>query len=353
MRRLVLLGSSCLVVACGPIEVDSPFENPISDGTVTPPAESSEGEPGSTSTDGSTGDATDPDSSGGAPVCGNGVREGEELCDVEDFGDLTCVTEGFGAGTLVCGASCQTYATDGCYTCGDAVIQAAEDCEGPLDPSVTCEAAGFTEGALACDMVTCLYDTSGCSLCGNGIVEGTEPCDGDDVGGMTCADMGFTDGTLACQAGACMLDLSGCTGGNYVQDFEGGSIPSEFDGSGTAVWGVDSGNPIAGSFSAASGLISHSQTSNLSLAVNYAVAGTVAFMHEESTEGSFDYLEFYVDGVLQQEWSGTNAAQLASYPVAAGNHTLEWRYTKDGSVNSGSDRVWIDDLVLTGGVPTG
>ena len=41
MRRLVLLGSwigSSCVLACGPIEVDSPFDDPISDGTVTPPA---------------------------------------------------------------------------------------------------------------------------------------------------------------------------------------------------------------------------------------------------------------------------------------------------------------------------
>jgi hypothetical protein len=362
MRRLVLLGlSSCLSsgLGCGEIDVDSPFQNPVSEGsTGNPPAESSGGGDPSTSSGGpSTGEATEPDpdsSSGGGPaVCGDGVREGAELCDGEDFGDISCESEGYTAGTLVCGESCMTYATDGCYICGNGLLEVAEDCDGPLGPGVTCESAGFTEGTIACDMVTCLYDTSGCSLCGNGIVEGAEPCDADDVGGMSCTDVGFDGGMLACEVGACALDLSGCTGGMYIQDFEGGAIPAEFDSSGTAVWIADSSNPIAGSFSAANGDIGDSQNSILTLAVDYSIAGTVAFTHEEATEANYDYLRFWVDGAEQQSWSGTNAPQMASYPVAAGNHTFEWRYTKDGSVSTPLDRVWVDDIVLTGGVPTG
>ena len=45
---------------------------------------------------------------------------------------------------------------------------------------------------------------------------------------------------------------------------------------------------------------------------------------------------------------GRGAGEL---PIAAGNHTLEWRFIKDGSVTSGSDTVWVDDIVLFGGVP--
>lgn len=365
MRRSLILGLSVSssTLACGAIEVDSPFQNPVSAGaTDTTPAESSDGnDPSASSGEASTGEATgtatgpDPDSSsgGGPAMCGNGVQEGAELCDGEDFGEVTCETKGFTAGVLVCGESCMTYGTDGCYTCGNGLLEVAEDCDGPLGAGVTCETAGFTEGTIACDGVTCQYDTSGCSLCGNGVVEGAEPCDTDDFGGMTCADAGFDGGDLGCDPAACSLDLSGCSGGMYTQDFEGGVIPSEFDSTGNALWLDDSSNPIAGSFSAGSGDISDSQTSTLSLAVSYAIAGTVAFQHEEATESSFDYLRFVVDNVEQQSWSGTNAAAMASYPVAAGNHTFEWRYTKDGSVSTAQDRVWIDNLVLTGGVPTG
>jgi hypothetical protein len=355
-------------LACGPVTVDDPFQTSTPDVTTTgSSAESSSGaddpsassgEPTTTATatataTASTGGMVDSGSSGGGPaVCGDGVQEGDELCDGEDFGDASCESEGYTAGTLVCSESCQGYATDGCFTCGNGLLEIAEQCDGPLGPAVTCETAGFTDGTLACDAVTCQFDTSGCSLCGDGVAEGNEVCDQDDFLGLGCADLGFDGGTLACDA-ECSHDFTSCTGGNYTQDFEGGAIPSEFDSRGNAVWIAHNGNPIAGSWSAASGTINHNQTSNLTLAVNYVIAGTVAFTHEESSEANFDYLEFWIDGVMQQEWAGINAAQMASYPVAAGAHTFEWRYTKDGSVNTGSDRVWIDDIVLTGGVPTG
>ena len=50
-------------------------------------------------------------------------------------------------------------------------------------------------------------------------------------------------------------------------------------------------------------------------------------------------------------WSGINAPAQHIQPVAAGMHTIEWRYDKDGSVNTGADRVWVDDIFLVNGVP--
>lgn len=355
MRRLIPL-VLISAAACGEVAVDDPFQNPISGTTTgTPPAGSSDDgiDPSNTSGTSTTPDTADSvDSSGGPVVCGDGVLGGDEVCDGDAFAEDSCESQGFTHGTLVCSSTCLGFSTEGCYICGNGAIEQAEQCDGPLDPSTTCESAGFTEGTIACDLATCQYDTSGCSLCGNGIAEGNELCDAADLAGMECADLGFDSGVLACNARACSYDFTGCAGGQYIQDFEGGAIPAEFTGSGSAVWIADTGNPIAGGFSAASGVITHSQTSTLSLAVNYAIAGTVAFTHEESSESNFDYLEFWIDGAMQQEWSGVNAAQMASYPVAAGAHTLEWRYTKDGSVNSGADRVWVDDIMLTGGVPT-
>ncbi|MDY0320048.1 MAG: choice-of-anchor J domain-containing protein, partial [Candidatus Cloacimonadaceae bacterium] len=35
-----------------------------------------------------------------------------------------------------------------------------------------------------------------------------------------------------------------------------------------------------------------------------------------------------------------------SFPVSAGTRTFTWRYTKDGSVSSGSDCAWIDHIIL-------
>ena len=43
---------------------------------------------------------------GGAPQCGNGVRETGEDCDGADLGGATCESLGFDGGTLGCGAGC-------------------------------------------------------------------------------------------------------------------------------------------------------------------------------------------------------------------------------------------------------
>jgi hypothetical protein len=45
-------------------------------------------------------------------------------------------------------------------------------------------------------------------------------------------------------------------------------------------------------------------------------------------------------------WSGEVPWTVASFPVGSGSHTFKWEYSKDGSVNSGSDKVWIDDIKI-------
>jgi len=47
-------------------------------------------------------------------VCNNGVIESGEVCDGTNFGDLSCVTEGFTGGNLACINSCATIDTSGC-----------------------------------------------------------------------------------------------------------------------------------------------------------------------------------------------------------------------------------------------
>jgi len=74
--------------------------------------------------------------------------------------------------------------------------------------------------------------------------------------------------------------------------------------------------------------------------------GTVKFYWKVSSEEDFDFLEFYIDGSLQENISGLEDDwERQTYTIStSGSHTFEWRYMKDGSGDSGSDCGWVDKV---------
>jgi len=73
--------------------------------------------------------------------------------------------------------------------------------------------------------------------------------------------------------------------------------------------------------------------------------GTVKFYWKISSEEYFDFLEFYIDGMLQEKISGSVNWQRKTYTIStSGSHTLEWRYMKDGSADRGNDCGWVDKV---------
>ena len=73
--------------------------------------------------------------------------------------------------------------------------------------------------------------------------------------------------------------------------------------------------------------------------------GTVKFYWKVSSEDNYDFLEFYIDGSLQDQISGSVDWQQMTYTITASDsHTLEWRYVKDKSTDSGSDCGWVDKV---------
>ena len=130
-------------------------------------------------------------------------------------------------------------------------------------------------------------------------------------------------------------------------DFEGlVSLPPEYMSSGDVGWAVASGTAYTGMNSAVSGMIADGQTSSLSRTVTVGGSGSVSFWIRTSTESRYDDLGFYIDGTLQDEWSGETSWTRAMYTLTSGTHTLEWRYVKDVSLSAGSDQVWVDDIVI-------
>jgi hypothetical protein len=74
--------------------------------------------------------------------------------------------------------------------------------------------------------------------------------------------------------------------------------------------------------------------------------GTLYFWWRVSSESACDYLKFLYDGYEQTGIiSGESGWQQPSWNIPAGTHSVRWVYTKDGSVSSGSDCGWLDQVV--------
>ena len=134
--------------------------------------------------------------------------------------------------------------------------------------------------------------------------------------------------------------------GLTTEDFETGNfanLPWNF--AGDADWEITS-DAYEGEYSAGSTTITHNQSSELILSANVTATDEISFYYKVSSESNYDYLRFYIDGTELDAWSGEVNWTLATYPVSSGEHTFRWAYTKDGSVDSGSDRGWIDYIIF-------
>ena len=70
----------------------------------------------------------------------------------------------------------------------------------------------------------------------------------------------------------------------------------------------------------------------------------MSYFRKVSSESNYDKFYFFIDNQQKEMLSGDQDWAEATFNVTAGQHTFTWRYTKDSSVNSGSDCAWIDDI---------
>ena len=142
-------------------------------------------------------------------------------------------------------------------------------------------------------------------------------------------------------------------GGSY--DFEGGVIPADFLAHEDR-WTVTSDEAEGGMYAAVSADIGHRGRSELLLPVASSTSRRtllVRFEYRVSSESNFDYLRFSVDDEELESWSGDvdwNSAEFEVEVPAGAQPTLIWAYTKDGSVNRGEDRAWIDNVRIDFGL---
>jgi len=130
----------------------------------------------------------------------------------------------------------------------------------------------------------------------------------------------------------------------FSDGFETGNIsrpPWLLDGDEN--WFASTSETHSGQYSAQAGLIGNNQKTSLTLEGDFP-EGQISFWLKVSSEQHYDYLRFYIDGTIQDEWSGDEDWTQVSFPVRAGRRIFEWTYSKDGSSSDGSDTAWIDDI---------
>ena len=137
-----------------------------------------------------------------------------------------------------------------------------------------------------------------------------------------------------------LLDAALNVSGGTIQFSSTGDYPWLVKGTGSSAY-AQSGNKSLGSSS-----------SSLTAEVTLSAGGTLYFDFKAWGEGTstiWDKCSFYVNGVLQTSYGAYQNAswETCSVTLPSGTSTLEWRYTKDSSVNSTGDYFAIDNVRYT------
>lgn len=106
-------------------------------------------------------------------------------------------------------------------------------------------------------------------------------------------------------------------------------------------WGANGSWADVDDDCAASGTISHNQTSAFQTTVTDK--SSVTFKWRVSSEPN-DYLRVYINGVLNDEISGDTGWLTKTINLTGSSNTIKWEYQKDGSGSSGIDRGFVDDV---------
>ena len=139
-----------------------------------------------------------------------------------------------------------------------------------------------------------------------------------------------------------------------VEDFETNDFSQyPWASAGGADWITTTENPFEGQYCSKSGSISDNQTSEMKVVMNVLSADTISFYKKVSSEATYDFLKFYIDGNKVGEWSGNTGWSRSGYPVTIGSHSFRWVYDKDQAASDGDDCAWVDFVVFPPSTPDG
>lgn len=88
------------------------------------------------------------------------------------------------------------------------------------------------------------------------------------------------------------------------------------------------------------------ETSWIRITITMPKNGYIRFWWSVSSENGFDYLRFYDNGRQKAVISGYVNWKVKEFTLSSGSHTIEFKYTKDGSVTIGQDKGWVDQVYV-------
>jgi hypothetical protein len=138
--------------------------------------------------------------------------------------------------------------------------------------------------------------------------------------------------------------------GAIIEDAESHDFAQfNWDTSHVNSWKIDESIAHSGNASFRSYQIMNAESSELSIQISANSNDSIRFYYKVSSEFQWDVFQFYIDDELMLNKSGEVDWTFASLPITAGNHHLQWIYSKDEFVSSGFDAAWIDDIEFPAG----
>ena len=138
----------------------------------------------------------------------------------------------------------------------------------------------------------------------------------------------------------------GLMGDNFeTGDFSANDWKIETNSNGKGTWVIDSLNAYEGKYCVKSDKVSNNQYAKLKVQIEVLEDGPLSFYVRTSSEGGYDFLEFYINSLIDQKWSGVRDYwEGYTKKMKKGVYALEWRYKKDSSGSEGEDRAYLDDI---------
>ena len=136
--------------------------------------------------------------------------------------------------------------------------------------------------------------------------------------------------------------------GSVFDGFENGLNTFNWQTGGDSDWHIVSEYVYEGANCLESGDTATGETSEVWCTVSLPVNGLLSFYKKVSSTQNFSYLEFYIDGSLEDQWSGETDWEYVEYALSSGYHELKWVYRHSPYIvqDPTQNKCWLDNITL-------